>query len=326
MQSEWIYKLYNRFLSFGERDEGSWSKWKVQEEIFNQVFRKMCFQLSEIAAIDEYCLPFTGKSPFIIFNGRKPSGKFFHDHKSLSDSKERFCLKYMLYHKNKTLQAGDPKRGPVDDCVTLMNELSAGTTLATDNLFGHEKTFNRATELGINYVSTIRFNRTICPEELRLCKKKLLPEINGLTHYLDPDHRICLNYRQKTKDNGFIIGTNFVGPSANLKTQYRNSKGRSKTEEIYNTTYFGQDKFDHVVTRHPMHGIKTNKWTIHEFRNGLDMLLINAITICRLGVKDPTYKKDWSDPGELMMAVVSRFKEYYSAFKNFGTAPKFVHF
>ena len=151
MLSEWTFKLYNRFLSFGERNLGSWSKWKTQEEIFNSTFRAMCFQLSVFAAIDEYCLPYQGKSPFIIFNGRKPSGKFFHDHKSLSDSKNRFCLKFMLYHKNKTLQPGEPKRGPIDDCVTLMSELSGGSTLATDNLFGHIKTFQRATELGINY-------------------------------------------------------------------------------------------------------------------------------------------------------------------------------
>ena len=83
------------------------------------------------------------------------------------------------------------------------------------------------------YLSTIRLNRTICPQELRLCKKKLLPEVNGLIHFIDPTNRICLNYRQKTKENGFIIGSNFVGPSSNLKCQYRNSRGRSKTEEIY---------------------------------------------------------------------------------------------
>jgi len=83
------------------------------------------------------------------------------------------------------------------------------------------------------YLSTIRLNRTICPQELRLCKKKLLPEVNGLIHYIDPKNRLCLNYRQKTKENGFIIGSNFVGPSSNLKGQYRNSRGRTKTEEIY---------------------------------------------------------------------------------------------
>ena len=91
---------------------------------------------------------------------------------------------------------------------------------------------------------------------------------------------------------------------------------------LYNATYFGQDKFDHVVTRHPMHGIKTNKWTIHEFRNGLDILLTNAITICRLGVKDPKYKKNWTDPGELMMAIVSRYKDQYIRQDEVNPAPK----
>ena len=81
-------------------------------------------------------------------------------------------------------------------------------------------------------------------------------------------------------------------------------------EELYNTTYWAQDKFDHVITRHSMFSIRTTKWTIHEFRCGMDILLGNAIAICYHGVSN-SFKGAWLDRGELMMAVVQRYKEGY---------------
>ena len=101
-----------------------------------------------------------------------------------------------------------------------MNEVPSGSVVATDNLFGHQRTFAKATEIGINYISTVRMDRTIVPFEVRKSGKNLLEEKGGLIHYVNRENRICLNYRQKGPKSAFIVGSNCVGPKANYSRFY----------------------------------------------------------------------------------------------------------